>query len=298
MAPRIIFLFSDTGGGHRASANAVVAAMEAEYPGRFEIELIDPFVAGSRPFLRWAVYRYNWVIKHMPRTYGLLFHTTDNRVMIRAAIRTLGRQLRPGITRGVGDSPPAGIVSFHPLTNHVTVETLNKLGLDIPFVTVITDMTEVHRFWMTRQADVVVVPSAEARKLCISKGLDPRRVHVAGLPVNPRFTGALHGAAKSRLRAELGLSDQTTLLLVSGGEGAGRLGVQARALDRAGLGVQLLVVCARNEKLRQKLDGEQWRGDVHIYGFVDNMPELMQASDAIVTKAGPGTISEALISGL
>src|SRR5258708_3872890 len=210
MAPRIIFLFSDTGGGHRASANAIAAAMEAQYPGRFEIEMIDPFVAGTRPFLRWAVYRYNWIIKHMPRTYGLIFHSTDNRIMIRAAIRTLGRQLRPGITRGVGDLPPAGIVSFHPLTNHVTIETLDRLGLEIPFVTVITDMTEVHRFWMTRQADVVVVPSAEARRLCISKGLDPRRVHGARLPGNPRFTRPLHRAAQSRLPENLGLRHRTT----------------------------------------------------------------------------------------
>ena len=298
MVPRIIFLFSDTGGGHRASANAVASAMEAAYPGRFEVDMIDPFVAGSRPFLRWLVYRYNWVIKHMPRTYGLLFHTTDNRVMIKAAVRTLGRQLRPGIKRGVGDQPPAGIVSFHPLTNHVTVETLDQLNLDIPFVTVITDMTEVHRFWMTRKADVVVVPSAEARQLCISKGLDPRRVHVAGLPVSPRFTGPLHGVEKKQLCERLGLADETTLLLVSGGEGSGRLAAQARALDRAGLGLQLLIVCGRNEKLRKKLEAESWRDNVHVYGFVENMPELMQASDAIVTKAGPGTISEALISGL
>jgi 1,2-diacylglycerol 3-beta-galactosyltransferase len=298
MAPRIIFLFSDTGGGHRASANAVASAMEAEYPGRFEVDMIDPFVEGSRPLLHWLVYRYDWVIKHMPRTYGLIFHTFDNRVMIRAAVRAFGRQLRPGIKRGVGDQPPAGIVSFHPLTNHITVETLDRLELDIPFVTVITDMVEVHRFWMTRKADVVVVPSAEARQLCISKGLDPRRVHVAGLPVSPRFTGPLRGVEKKQLRERLGLDDETTLLLVSGGEGAGRLGAQAKSLDGAGLGLQLLVVCGRNEKLRKKLEASSWGGNVHVYGFVDNMPELMQASDAIVTKAGPGTISEALISGL
>jgi 1,2-diacylglycerol 3-beta-galactosyltransferase len=298
MAPRIIFLFSDTGGGHRASANAVASAMAEEYPGRFEIDMVDPFVEGSRPLLHWLVYRYNWIIKHMPRTYGLIFHTFDNRVMIKAAVRTFGRQLRPGIKRGVGDLPPAGIVSFHPLTNHVTVETLDRLNLDIPFVTVITDMTEVHRFWMTRKADVVVVPSAEARQLCISKGLDPRRVHVAGLPVSPRFTGPLRGAAKHQLRARLGLAGQTTLLLVSGGEGSGRLGAQAQALDRAGLDLQLLIVCGRNEKLRAKLESRSWRGSVHVYGFVGNMPEMMQAADAIVTKAGPGTISEALISGL
>jgi 1,2-diacylglycerol 3-beta-galactosyltransferase len=298
MRPRLIFFFSDTGGGHRASAEAVSRAMDMKYPGRFEIEMIDPFVQGSGPLVRWLVYRYSWVIRHLPKVYGMLFHGTDNRMMVRAAVRSFGRQVRPGINRSVGDKPPAAIVSFHPLTNHVTLEVLDKLGLDIPFVTVITDMTDVHRFWITRRADIVVVPSMEARRLCISKGLDPRRVHVVGLPVNPRFHGPLHGAAKRALRERMGLAQQPTLLLVSGGEGSGRLGAQAKALDRAGLGVQLLVVCGRNQKLQAKLTRQHWTGAVHVYGFVENMPELMQASDAVVTKAGPGTISEALISGL
>src|ERR1700694_3041430 len=99
MAPRVIFLVSDTGGGHRASASAVEKAMELAYPGRFKIDTIDPFVEGSRPLVRWLVYRYNWLIKHMPRTYGLVFHGTDNRIAIKAAVGTFGRQLRPGIAR-------------------------------------------------------------------------------------------------------------------------------------------------------------------------------------------------------
>jgi 1,2-diacylglycerol 3-beta-galactosyltransferase len=234
----------------------------------------------------------------MPKTYGLVFHGTDNRMAVRAAVRSFGRQLLPGINRSVEERPPAAIVSFHPLTNHVTIQVLDKLGLDVPFVTVITDMTDVHRFWITRRADIVVVPSLEARRLSISKGLDPRRVHVVGLPVNPRFHGPLHGPQKAALRQRLGLSNEPTLLLVSGAEGSGRLRAQARALDRAGLGLQLLVVCGRNQRLQARLEKETWKGNVHVYGFVDNMPELMQASDAVVTKAGPGTISEALISGL
>jgi 1,2-diacylglycerol 3-beta-galactosyltransferase len=298
MRPRLIFLFSDTGGGHRASAEAVSRAMEMRYPSRFQIEMIDPFVQGGRPFIRWLVYRYNWLIKHMPKTYGLVFHGTDNRMMVRAAVRSFGRQLRPGINRSVGDVPPAGIVSFHPLTNHVTIQVLDKLGLDIPFVTVITDMTDVHRFWITQRADLVVVPSMEARRFCISKGLDPRKVHIAGLPVNPRFHGPIHGAEKAALRHRLGLAHEPTLLLVSGAGGSGRLRAQAKALDRAALGLQLLVVSGRNQKLRSRLEREKWNGNVRVYGFVENMPELMQASDAVVTKAGPGTISEALISGL
>jgi hypothetical protein len=35
--------------------------------------------------------------------------------------------------------------------------------------------------------------------------------------------------------------------------------------------------------------------NVHIYGFVGNMEQLMAASDVVVTKAGPGTLMEALV---
>jgi 1,2-diacylglycerol 3-beta-galactosyltransferase len=296
--PRIQFLFSDTGGGHRASAQSVASALQHGYPDRFDVELLDPFVDGSRPLLRWIVYRYSWFLKHMPLTYGFFFHLTDNRPLMRTAIRLFGRQFRPGFRRNLEQRRPDAIVSFHPLTNHVALEAMRDSGFTVPFITVVTDMSEFHRFWLARAADMVVVPSAQGRRYCIERGLDPRRVHVAGLPVDPRFGGPPRGQARTALRARLGLDDRPTLLLVSGGEGSGRLGGYARALDRAELGLQLLVVCGRNERLRRRLQREPWRGRVHVYGFVDNMPDLMRVSDAIVTKAGPGTIAEALVTGL
>lgn len=298
MALRLLFLFSDTGGGHRASANAVARALELEYPGRYEVQLLDPFVQGGGPVLGWIVYRYNFMLKHLPRTYGFIFHATNNRAVMRFVIRVFGRQVGPGIRRHIEELQPDGIVSFHPLTNHVTVEMLDEIGLRVPFITVVTDLVDMHRFWLTRRADLVIVPSTEARRYCVKRGLDPRKVHVEGLPVNPNFTGPPTRAERTRVRQQLGYRDQPSLLLTAGGEGAGRLGAFARALDRAGLGLQLIVVCARNEKLRRHLVEQRWNGAVHVLGYVDNMPELMRASDAIVTKAGPGTITEALVSGL
>ena len=298
MAPRIVFLFSDTGGGHRASATAVQKALELEFPGRFDVELLDPFVQGGRPFVRWLVYRYNFMLKHLPKTYGLVFHVTDNRAMMRTAIGLFGRGLRASVHRYLEENRPDAVVSFHPLTNHVTVDEMAALGLTVPFITVVTDMVDLHRFWLTRRADLVIVPSTEARRYCLKRGLDPRKVHVEGLPVNPNFTGPPTREERAAARANLGFQERQTLLLAAGGEGAGRLDAFAKALDNADLGLQLVVVCGRNEKLRQKLSKRTWKGPVHALGFVDNMPELMRASDAIATKAGPGTITEALVSGL
>ncbi|MFN2463186.1 MAG: glycosyltransferase [Candidatus Dormibacteria bacterium] len=298
MAPRIVFLFSDTGGGHRASATAVQKALELEFPGRFDVSLVDPFVEGGRPLLRWIVYRYNFMLKHLPRTYGMMFHLTDNRAMMRSVIRIFGGPLRKSVRRHLAEMKPNAVVSFHPLMNHVTVEEMAALDLRVPFITVVTDMVDLHRFWLTKRADLVIVPSAEARRYCIKRGLDPRRVHVEGLPVNPTFSGPPTRAERAAARVGLGLEERQTLLLAAGGEGAGKLDPISRALDKADLGLQLIVICGRNEKLRRRLAARTWRGPVRVLGFVDNMPELMRASDAIVTKAGPGTITEALVSGL
>ena len=40
---RVVFLMSDTGGGHRAAAEAIRAAMEQRYPGQYTCQLIDVY---------------------------------------------------------------------------------------------------------------------------------------------------------------------------------------------------------------------------------------------------------------
>ena len=71
-----------------------------------------------------------------------------------------------------------------------------------------------------------------------------------------------------------------------------------RKINDAGLDVSLVVITGRNKKLKEKLENTRWDIPIHIYGFVTEMPDFMRAADVLLTKAGPGTISEALIAGL
>ncbi|MCL4396278.1 MAG: galactosyldiacylglycerol synthase, partial [Chloroflexi bacterium] len=91
---------------------------------------------------------------------------------------------------------------------------------------------------------------------------------------------------------------RTTALLVGGGEGMGRLYDIAREIDRARLPIQLVVIAGRNRRLYDRLAAAEWHIPVSLQRFVTNMPDWMHASDVIITKAGPGTISEALACGL
>ena len=50
--------------------------------------------------------------------------------------------------------------------------------------------------------------------------------------------------------------------------------------------------------MKKRLDKHDWNIPAFTYGFVKEMPDFMQATDILLTKAGPGTISEAFIAGL
>ncbi|KAF6137901.1 hypothetical protein GIB67_014030 [Kingdonia uniflora] len=111
---------------------------------------------------------------------------------------------------------------------------------------------------------------------------------------------------EEELRRELEMDeDLPTVLLMGGGEGMGPIEATARALGNTlfdkELGEpigQILVICGRNKKLANRLRAINWKIPVQVKGFVTKIEECMGASDCIITKAGPGTIAEAMIRGL
>ncbi len=313
----ILFLIADTGAGHRSAANAMrnavtlIAQQEQEQwrsqhdgeaqggPPTYRIEIVDVFEEYARFPLREAAKLYGPVIRYNPRLFGHVFHSMDNARRVTAVQSMAHPLVRSGLQRLFLTVQPDVIVSVHPLLNHVTVEVIRDLGIHVPFLTVVTDLVSVHYTWFAPGVDGYIVPTEEAKRLYLLRGLDPQRVHVLGMPIDPKFTRATD--SKEALQRKLGLKPGVpVVLLVGGGEGSGGLHDAVRAISRARLPAQLLIITGRNRRLYAHL--QRTRSSLHVpakvFGFVQNMPEMMRAADVIVTKAGPGTITEALTCGL
>ena len=298
---RILILMSDTGGGHRASAQALQAAFAARYPGRFQVEIVD----------LWTDYT-PWPINRMPRLYSpivaraiwlwkLLWLVFENERAHSAALRLVYLLCRNELRKVLQDYRPHLIISVHPLLQHIFFHLLEEERAPIPFVTVVTDLASFHHGWFHRRAERCFVASDIAAEGARRHGLHACRVRLLGLPVRSAFAGTL--SDKETARAQLGLAEAGfTALLLGGGEGMGPVAAIARAvahsLAETGTAAQLVVICGRNRRLRQSLQRSDWPILVQVCGFVDNMQEWMAASDCVITKAGPGTIAEALICGL
>ncbi|HLL77999.1 MAG TPA: glycosyltransferase [Ktedonobacteraceae bacterium] len=268
-------------------------------PPTYRVVIVDAFEEYSRFPLREAMKLYGPAIRYNPRLYGQVFHLSNQSQTVSAVQSVATPLIQNGLLRLIRSVQPDVIVSVHPLLNHVTLRALQELEVRIPFITVVTDLVSVHYAWFAPGADAYIVPTEHARQLYLERRLDPKRVHMLGMPIDPKFT--LPTESKEALRQKLSLEKGLpAVLMVGGGEGSGGLRSAVQAISQARLPVQLLIVTGRNKRLYMHLQRirSSLRVPAKIYGFVHNMPELMRASDVIITKAGPGTICEALACGL
>ena len=292
--PQILFLFSDTGGGHRSASEAIIEAVELEYPGQFDMGMVDVFRKYTPPPLQHAPEIYP-PLTRMPNVWEAGYRISDGprrtQFMANVAWPYVRRSFKKFIKQNLADL----YVSVHPLLNYPVLQALEKKPA--PFVTVVTDMVSAHAFWFDNRANRIIVPTEDARQRGLQIGIDPERIKVIGQPVADRFCQP--PGDRNELREKHGWPvDKPLVLLVGGGDGMGPLEETAYAINQANINAGMVIVAGRNEVLKKRLETHQWQIPTFVYGFVKEMPEFMQAVDILVTKAGPGTISEAFIAGL
>lgn len=292
--PRILFAISDTGGGHRSGAAAIAAAIEQQVGAAVETHIIDIFAHTGVPVVRDAPDVYDKLSTRWLPLFDALYQLTDGRRRIDALTRLVYLAAHRNILRVLEEIRPTLVVSVHPLLNRLVGNARRTYRLSFRFITVVTDLVSLHASWADPDAELCIVPTDEAYARMRGVGMPAAKLQRTGFPVHPKF--AAYTGSRNAAQARLGLAHELfTVLLTSGGVGSGNMEQLVRNIHTAFPQLQLLVVTGRNSALRERLDACGFGPYVRVFGFVNNMEELMAASDIVVTKAGPGTLMEALV---
>ncbi|XP_054822145.1 monogalactosyldiacylglycerol synthase 2, chloroplastic-like [Prosopis cineraria] len=301
----VLILMSDTGGGHRASAEAIRDAFQLEFGDEYCIFVKDVWKEYTGWPLNDMESQYKFMVKHV-QLWNVAFHSTSPKWIHSVYLAAIAAYYAKEVEAGLMEYKPDIIISVHPLMQHIPLWVLKWQGLQnkVAFVTVITDLSSCHPTWFHPGVSRCYCPSQEVAKRALQVGLEESQVCVYGLPIRPSFARAV--LSKDQLREELELDrNLPAVLLMGGGEGMGPVKKTAKALGESlwdkvaekPIG-QLIIICGRNENLASTLQCFEWKIPVKIRGFETQMQKWMGACDCIITKAGPGTIAEALIRGL
>lgn len=293
----ILILWAYYGEGHRQASLALAKALGEAQP-ELVVETLDYMEAISPLFSRVTRLSYLETIKVAPFLYGYYYRATGQIATDSFLQQRINRIGCGRIFQILQKLAPRVVVSTYP-TSSGAISELKRAGLlDLPLVTVITDHA-VHSQWMAPETDLYLVGSQRVRRGLIRRGVPPEKIAVTGIPIDPKFNQRLDQVA---MREKYGLRlDWPVILVMSGAYGVlGGVPEICRLLASFDQPVQVLVVAGRDLRLRSKVESIAARASVpmSVFGYVEEVEELMAAADFLITKAGGLTTSEALAMSL
>jgi Glycosyltransferase family 28 C-terminal domain len=294
-------LFHDAGGGHRNAAMALKAVCEQQQrPWDINLvqfqELTDHLDVLRRLTGIRIQEQYNILLRN-GWTWGSEFLLRILQLTIRIFHRPMVKLLAKYWRRHPADL----LISVIPHFNREIAESWTSVYPGRPFVTIITDMADFPpRFWIEPIAEQIVVAGSD-RAGQQARGLgktEKNLFQASGMILRPEFyVEQKESCTAIRQQLELDLQLPTAIVLF-GGYGSNVIFDIAEQLDTVRLPLQMILICGKNEKLAARLQAKQWKIPVHVVGFTREVNRLMRAADFLIGKPGPGSIAEAMTSGL
>lgn len=286
MEKKLLIISSDiTGHGHKSITESLCERVQTH--NELKIFVIDGFSLGKRLLLKIGQ-SYGPITRNSESLWKMIWklsalkpHLVDNFIesLIRENFLKLLEEVKPDI-----------ILSVHPNFNGSILNILEKQNIDIPFFTFIADLVNIFPLWADKRANYIISPTFEAQNKCIEFGIPDEKIKVSGFPVRSRFF------PKSYHRKFYQKGQSLTCLIMSGSEGVGNIKKIAENLLNH-FDCKVKIVAGKNVKLKNKLEmslkanyGER----VKIYGFTQNIQDLMLASDIAFTRGSPNVMFEAI----
>lgn len=294
--PKILILSSDTGGGHRSAAAAIVAGVQKFFEGQSYAIRVVRAVEDAHAVTEKLVRFYNWLLRNRQHWMKYLYWIVNR---VRPETREFVHKRCIGYVMELFERwCPHIVVSVHPLTQHLFARVLKELKLadHIPLVSVVTD--PYYGFWRGWACDDVtlyLVASEGARRQLIDYGIASERIKISGMPVHPKFAYPGEEAAQAARRALDLDPEKFTVFVNAGWEGGGNIPQIFRELVRGKLDVQAIFLAGRNEEL--KATAESLAGNasfpVKVIGYSEHVEQLMSAANVMISKLGGLTTFEA-----
>ncbi len=298
---RVLILSVSAGTGHIRAGEALAKAAAA-HPATGEVLHIDALRYTNKMFRRFYGQFYIDLVKSAPTLLGWFYDSQDEPWKTEKMRLMLDRMNTGPLVRQIKKFKPDITICTHFLPSEILSHLIKRGKIDTQLSITITDYY-AHAMWLSRLIHHYFVATEESRVQLENIGFPPESITVSGIPIDPVFCEPKDRAA---LRAKQGLRNDVPMLLVS----AGALGVSSAeqivaVLSGLAVPVQIVVICGKNEKLRQTvLDQLNQRPeasshlDFKVLGYTTEMDEWMKSADLYIGKPGGLTTAEATSCGL
>ncbi len=293
---RVILMYISEVSGHHSATVAIENAIKMISP-KAEILNINAFNY-TNPISEKVINRlYMGVIKRAPQIWEYLY---DNPAIVKKVEKikqAIHKFNSPKLKLLFDRFKPDAIVCAQAFPCGMVSDYKKAFHSRLPLVAVLTDFI-AHSYWVYDAVDYYITPSEEVSLMLAKKGVGVEKIRPLGIPFDPKFNEALD---KNALFQKFDLRpSKPVILIMGGGQGLGPMRTIIKSLEKVKKDIQEIIVAGKNKKLYNSLKRrlKKYKKKALLFGFVDNIHELMRISDIIITKPGGVTVAEVLAKGI
>jgi len=290
---RLLFFSVSIGSGHDLAAEAVAREVMVRFPDcrtmtvdtfKYINPVLNKVIAGS----------YMESLKFNPKIWGYLYNQAEAGDKFIDLNQILSKLVSLKMEKLIKEFDPQAIVCTHAFPAGILSIIKAKYGLRIPLIAVMTDYT-IHPFWVHENIDMYVLPCDEIKYQIREYHISEQKTMCTGIPLRPQFAQKMN---QEEMRKKLGLEPEITVLVMGGGLGMGEIEEIINILGNADIKLQIVALTGKNGKLLNALQLLTTENRIKVFGYIDNVAEVMAASDFIITKPGGLTTAEVLAQQL
>lgn len=230
---------------------------------------------------------YLWMTRYSPWLWGLFYKKSffyKNTGYIEDEIKNEAGRI-------IENEKPDCVLTTHPFITKA-ISKIKNGGFKL--ISIATDF-DCHPIGIRDNVSIFIVPHKSSQESLAKRGIEPSKIRVLGTPISLKFSKN-SGVKKE----DFGFNGKPIVLEMGGGYGLGHMErfIPALAKDRELF--QTIVIAGKNEGLKKRLERalKRYKIEGRVFGFVDNVCELMEISDIMIGKPGGLAIMEACAKGL
>lgn len=296
---KILILSMTAGAGHHSAAKALQKELEQYHS---VVEVYDIFE--SKPHIqKMESESFYWAVDNIPQIYNFVWNMLKKRdpdKRYSGGIQNTIQKVEKDILQKIKDLEPDAIVCTHFYASAIVcnLKRKNLLPRNIYTSAILTDLLP-HPFWESSVlVDTVYTMSNHAKNNLLKRGFTTSQIKPLGFPIREEFSQSFN---KEDVKKSLHLPTNKPVVLVMSGGGSGKLLQIVKTLTKSKMPIHIVAISGNHKKSLAQIDEYiQKHNYTHItnLGFTTNVYDYMHAADVYITKAGGGSLSEALACGL
>ena len=302
MKKKVLIFYGSYGAGHFSAARSIKEYLDTNY-NNVETYIVDCIEYINKYYNKLTSKTYDGLSKKAPFVWKGVYYGSEKWPILKITSAT-NHLFALKLNTLIQEINPDLIISTHFFATEMCTVLKRKHKLSCKIATVLTDYAP-HGQWLVHHeyVDYFFVAHAGMKTDLVKEGVKESKIFATGIPLSNKF---LMNYNKEDILNSFGLScDKTTVLFFAGGSSHYSRGT-ANSIFSSFINdfsdIQVLAITGKSSHLKEEFDNlvQEYKQESHIkvFPFTDKVPQLMQASDLVITKPGGLTTTESLASGL